>query len=214
MKDHPKFPPSLFFDLKESSYGELFLETKEIWEVLKKLESYLHSLSLGKIDCEIPSSATLIHPHLISIGEGSSIGPGVCIEGPAFIGKNCNIRHAAFLRSYVLIGDHTTIGHASEVKHSVILSYSALPHFNYVGDSILGNRVNLGAGAVCANTRLDKQEIKVVIEGKKISTGLKKFGAIIGDDSMLGSHVVTNPGSFLLKKSFVKPCTSVPFLPK
>ena len=106
--------------------------------------------------------------------------PGAYIEGPCVIGKACQIRHSAYVRPYVVTGDRCIIGHSSEVKHSILLDGAQAPHFNYVGDSILGNGVNLGAGVICANFRLDHREVIVEIEGNRHETGLRKFGAIVG----------------------------------
>ncbi|MGE0199033.1 MAG: UDP-N-acetylglucosamine diphosphorylase [Simkaniaceae bacterium] len=203
------FLPDLFFDLNTFFHQDLLLKKEPIWETLKNLKKYFNTLSLGKIDCKIPSSVTLINPQEISIGKGTVVEPGAYLEGPCFIGENCQVRQGAYVRPFVLTGNHCVLGHASELKHSILLDRAAAPHFNYVGDSILGNHVNLGAGVICANFRLDHGEIKVEVEGKRFDTGMNKLGAIIGDHSQLGCNSVTNPGVLLRKKTFSRPCTSI-----
>ena len=201
--------PEIFFDLKDFSHRTLFLNHLPIWETLKNLNNYLKSLKLGKIEIDIPKGVTLVHPERISIEKGTVLEPGSYIEGPCFIGKGVQVRHGAYIRPNVIIGDHAVVGHASELKHAILLNRCSAAHFNYVGDSIIGNRVNLGAGVVCANFRLDKKKIAVTLPEKKIETGLRKFGAVIGDDSQLGCHTVINPGTLLRKKTFSRPTTVI-----
>jgi NDP-sugar pyrophosphorylase family protein len=122
------------------------------------------------------------------------------------IGKNCQVRHGAYIRGGFICGNKCVIGHDTEIKNSIFLNGTQAAHFAYVGDSILGNRVNLGAGTKCANLRLDHGQIFVSIIGQKIATGLKKFGAIIADDCQLGCNSVTNPGTLMAKNSCSMPC--------
>lgn len=199
----------LFFNLDSFEHTSLFLEGQPAWHALKRLKEYLDSLPLGKIACDIPPNVTLVSPNHISIGEGTIIQSGAYIEGPCVIGKNCEVRHGAFVRPYVLTGDGCVIGHATEAKHAIFLNGSKAPHFNYVGDSILGNDVNLGAGVICANFRLDQKAVPVCVEGEKFSTGLKKLGAIIGDKSKLGCNAVLNPGVLLKKRSLIRSLASI-----
>ena len=161
------------------------------------------------MECPIPTNVTLVNAESISIGKGSVIEPGAYIEGPCVIGQNCRIRHGAYLREYVLTGDRCVIGHSTEVKHAIFLNDSKAPHFNYVGDSILGNHVNIGAGVICANFRLDKQDVVVEVEGETYQTGITKFGTILGDSSQLGCNTVINPGVLLRKKTYSRACTSI-----
>src|SRR6267154_3568005 len=151
--------PNQFFTLEEYSHVLLFEGCQYPWQALEGLKNYLASLKLGNIETDVPSSAYLIHPELISIGPGTVIEPGAYIEGPCIIGKQCVIRHGAYIRGDVVTGDSCVIGHDTEVKHSIFFNSTSAAHFNYVGDSILGNRVNLGAGVKCANLRLDHQPI-------------------------------------------------------
>lgn len=203
------FTPSDFFDLSKFAHKDLFSECKHPWEALSRLSSYLQKQASGKIEVQIPESVFLVNPETISIGPGSVIEPGVYIEGPCIIGARSTVRHGAYLRGDVLVGDECVIGHATEVKHSILLNRSAAPHFNYIGDSILGGHVNLGAGVICANFRLDHAAVKVKYEGKEIVTGLKKLGAIIGDGAQVGCNCVLNPGTLLGKNSLCLPCQNI-----
>lgn len=195
-----------FFDLKDFAHKSLFSDEKPVWQALKNLKSYFDAFNLGRVCCRIPTGVTLIRPDQIFIGEKTRVEPGVCIQGPCIIGNQCEIRHGAYIRPYSIIGDQCTVGHVVEVKHSILLNNASAAHFNYVGDSILGNRVNLGAGVVCANLRLDRKEVSVCVGHEKIKTGLRKLGTIIGDDSQIGCNTVINPGILLKKKTLSRAC--------
>jgi NDP-sugar pyrophosphorylase family protein len=201
--------PESFFSLDGFAHRELFAEAAYVWEALGRLEAYLKKQKLGKIEVSIPESAYLKNREQISIGKGSSVEPGAYIEGPCVLGENCVVRHGAYIRGNVIAGDGCVIGHATEIKHSILLNTAHAAHFNYVGDSILGNGTNLGAGAKLANYRFDHAEVCVVVDGKKIRTGLKKFGAIVGDGAQIGCNAVTNPGTLLMPKKFIHPCQTV-----
>lgn len=198
-----------FFSLELFSHRDIFSEEAHVWEPLKNLESYLKSQPLGKIQSTIPSGVYLLNPHLISIGENCLIEPGAFIQGPCLIGDRCQIRHGAYIRGNVLTGNDCVIGHATEVKNSIFLERAKAAHFNYVGDSILGNDVNLGAGVKLANFRLDQKEIVVAFQGEEIPTGLIKLGAVCGDETQIGCNSVLNPGTFLYPKSLILPCKVV-----
>jgi NDP-sugar pyrophosphorylase family protein len=197
------------FSLENFSHAALFEGECYPWIALKKLAQYLQSQQLGEIKVKIPQGVHLVNPSLISIGEGTQIEPGVLIQGPCIIGKNCLIRHGAYLRGNVLAGYGCVIGHDTEVKNSIFLNESCAAHFNYVGDSIIGNKVNLGAGVKCANLRFDHQPISVYWGNEKIDTQLPKLGAIIGDHAQIGCNCVINPGTIFGKNSFCFPCLNV-----
>lgn len=204
----PKITPSDLFDLSEFKHAYIFHGCQYPWEVLPKIENYLKSKVLGKIEVGIPKEAHLLHPELISIGKGTVVEPGAYIKGPCIIGENCQIRQGAYIRGNVIVGDHCVIGHDTEVKNTIFLNRAQAAHFAYLGDSILGNYVNLGAGTKCANLRLDHGEISIILDGEKIQTKLKKFGAILGDETQLGCNSVTNPGTITGKKVFCYPCVN------
>lgn len=197
-----------YFFLETFTHRELFEGIEYPWMALLELKKFFKS-RVGKIACPIPKGVTLVHPELISIGEGSMVEAGAYIVGPCVFGKECQIRHGAYIRGNVVAGDRCVIGHATEVKESILLDGAAAPHFNYVGNSILGNGVNLGAGVVCANVRLDGEEVAVLFEGQRILTGMKKFGALVGDGSKLGANCVLNPGTLMGKKVFCAPLLKI-----
>jgi len=203
------FSPDKFFHLENFSHKDLFLEDQPIWETLKNLTKYLEQIKLGKIECVIPSSTILLNPDQILIRQGSIIEPGCCIQGPCIIGEQSIVRYGAHVRPYVITGKGCVIGHSSEIKHSILLNFSCAPHYNYVGDSILGEHVNLGAGVKCANVLLNKKEVRVNFKGQYFRTGLKKFGSIVGDRCQIGCNSVINPGTILARNTFIRPCSSV-----
>jgi NDP-sugar pyrophosphorylase family protein len=174
----------------DPSWNDLWGEF--VWDALKRLDEFLLQQKFS-IEIEIPDSVHLERPELISIGKNTLIEPEVLIQGPCILGENCIVRHGALLRGGVLCGNRCVIGHASEVKHSILLDGSQAAHLNYVGDSILGKNVNLGAGVKCANLRFDRREVVV----NRIKTGLMKFGSIIGDGCQIGCNAVLNPGTLV-----------------
>lgn len=202
------FSPSSFFSLVEYTHGELF-DVAHVWEALTHLSSYLEKQQLGNIQVKIPDGVHLAFRDKISIGKGTVIEPGAYISGPCLIGENCIIRQGAYIRGDVVTGDGCVIGHATEIKHSILLNKACAAHFNYVGDSILGSGVNLGAGVKLANYKLDHKEVYIFFKGEKIATKLKKFGAILGDGVQLGCNAVTSPGTLMGKESLCYPCVYV-----
>lgn len=199
---------SEYFSLKTFKHCSLWKEGEPVWSALSSIGDYLKAQKF-LIEIEIPEGVYLENAEKISIGKGTKLEPGVMIQGPCIIGKNCTIRHGAYIREGSVIGDECQIGHSAEIKHSILLGSAAATHFVYVGDSILGNSVNLSAGVKCANLRLDRKEVSLFFEGKKWKTGLKKFGAIIGDRTQIGCNCVLNPGCLVGKESFAHPLTSL-----
>ncbi len=199
-----KFPPENYFDLENCYFSEIFDREKPVWDSLKVLQEYLRKqFDEGKLARNYRSD---LDAH---IGEGTTIEEGVKIVGPVIFGKNCSIGHAVFMRGGCLIGNNVHIGHASEIKASIILNDSAVAHLNYVGDSIIGNGVNVSGGALFANYRFDKMQVSVRTENGKVETGLAKFGAIVGDNSNVGVNAMLNPGTILGKNTLVYPLHSV-----
>ncbi|MEC7179112.1 MAG: DapH/DapD/GlmU-related protein, partial [Candidatus Thermoplasmatota archaeon] len=145
----------------------------------------------------------------VMIEDGAVIEPSTHFIGPCFVGKNATIKHGAYIRENAWICSHALVGHCSEVKHSILLPYSKAPHFNYVGDSILGKLVNLGAGVKLSNLRNDGTEVYLTIDKSRIGSGLRKFGAILGEGCQLGCNAVTNPGTVLGINSVVWPNVTV-----
>jgi len=198
------FQPTDYFDLSQLYFADLFEDATNVWEALSGLDEYIAAqFESGRMKGNYHDKSDIF------VGNNTTIVEGARIEGPAIIGKNCTIGHGAYIRGGCVIGDNVRIGHAVEVKHSIILSDAAIAHFNYVGDSIIGNHVNVSAGAVCANFRLDKKQIVVKMSDQRIETGLKKLGAIVGDGSNVGVNAVLNPGTILGKDCVVYPLTNV-----
>jgi NDP-sugar pyrophosphorylase family protein len=189
-----------YFDLSDFAFADIFTGIDFLWEVLPRIPEYLKTKS---------NLENYTKKGNILVGEGSKIAKDVVILGPAIIGENCFIGSASLIRENCIIGDNVQIGHAVEIKNSIILNNTAVAHLNYVGDSIVGRNVNISGGAIVANYRLDKHTISINVDGKKINTGLEKFGAIIGDNCVIGVNSVLNPGTILGKNCLVYPLTSV-----
>jgi NDP-sugar pyrophosphorylase family protein len=202
-------PSSYFFDFSQFSHATLFENDPFPWLVLPQLTAYLKTQPLGIQEGKISPFAYLVDSNEISIGEGSIIEPGAYIQGPCIIGKHCVVRHGAYIRGNVLTGDYCVIGHDSEVKQAIFLNGAHAAHFAYVGDSIVGNRVNLGAGVKCANFKLDQTSINLHIMNQRVATQMRKLGAIIGDKTQIGCNTVTNPGTLIGQEVRCYPCLNI-----
>jgi len=194
-----------FFDLHGQNHEALFAGVSQAWEVLPRIGPYL------KAHLKNGSKAKLIGSPVIGenvhLGEGTIVEPGVYIRGPAWIGKNCEIRHGAYIRENVIAGDGCVLGNSCEFKNCVLLSGAHVSHFSYVGDSVVGREVNLGAGVILSNYRLDGQSIRVRVAGQLVETGLRKFGAMVGDRASIGCNAVVTPGSLVAKEARILPGT-------
>jgi NDP-sugar pyrophosphorylase family protein len=197
------FKPADLFDLQQTEHAAIFDGCQYAWDALKKIESYLKAnLKRGlKNKCD---GVAFIGDD-VCIGEGTVVEDGVMIKGPAIIGKNCQIRHNAYIRENVIIGDNCVVGNSSELKNSLMFNNAAAPHFNYVGDSILGFKAHLGAGVKISNFKVFPGNITVEIDGKPFDTGLRKFGALLGDNAEVGCNAVLNPGSIIGRGAVVYP---------
>ncbi len=180
-----------------------------VWNVLATLKGQISDM-LADVGEKVRAGVSIdssIGP--VYIHESATIEPSVHIIGPAYIGPCAVVRHGAYIREYSWICGGALVGHASETKHSILLPGAKAPHFNYVGDSVLGPGVNLGAGVKLSNLRNDGSEVYTRIDGKRVATGLRKFGAIIGEGCQLGCNVVTNPGVVLGLGCMVMPNATV-----
>lgn len=200
------FSPADFLDLSHTQHGILFTATDPVWSALTKIESYLDFRLQRELRCTIPQGAFIGED--VFIDEGTSIEPGAVIKGPAWIGKNCMIRAGCYIRENVIVGNACVLGNSCEFKNCVIFDHCEVPHYNYVGDSVLGYKAHLGAGVILSNVRLDRGEVTVSDAKKAIPTGLRKFGAVIGDHAEIGCNSVINPGSLIGRRSIIYPLTS------
>ena len=181
---------------------ELFSESAYPWDILPKISDLIAFLTENGIDGYRPYSEGVL------CAEGVRIHPQTQISAPCIIGAGCEIRPGAFIRGNVIIGDGCVIGNSTELKNCILLCGVQVPHYNYVGDSILGNSSHLGAGAVCSNLKSDKKP--VVIHGKKeYKTNLRKVGSFLGDGADVGCSCVLNPGTGIGRGSRVYPLTSL-----
>ena len=197
------FNPADLFDLRQTGHAAIFDGCKQAWDAIKKIEGYLaanlkpglHNLCEGRA----------FIGEKVFIDEGTVVEDGAMIKGPAIIGKNCHIRHGAYIRENVIIGDDCVVGNSSELKNSLLFNGAQAPHFNYAGDSILGHKAHLGAGVKISNFKLFPGNITVEIDGVPFDTGLRKFGALLGDGAEAGCNAVLNPGSILGRGAVVYP---------
>ena len=199
------FVPADFLDLNRTAHRVLFENVANVWEVLDKIAAYLKFSLKPGFEGELVGRP-YIGPDVF-IGAGTVVEHGAMIKGPAWIGANCQIRNGCYVRENVLVGDGAVLGNSCEFKNCLLFDGVQVPHFNYVGDSILGHKSHLGAGAIVSNVKLDHGEI--FVEGgegaAKIGTGLRKFGAILGDGAEVGCNAVLNPGSIIGRRSVVYP---------
>lgn len=172
------------------------------WDTLKANRALLSNIS-SKIDGEVEEGAVL--KGSVVVGEGSVVMSGSYIVGPVIIGRNCRIGPNCFIRPYTSIGDDCHVGNAVEIKNCIIMSNTNVPHLNYLGDSVVGENCNFGAGTKVANLRLDERTVVVTVKGRNVSTGLKKFGAAIGDNVKTGINVSINVGSMIGNDVFIGP---------
>ena len=215
------FANSLFPSLESSREGHIpkFPTHEPVWQIfvdgnernlkhqIRMLESTRLQLVNREALCETVTFDESKGP--VMIESGAIIEPSTHFIGPCFVGKDATIRHGAYIRENAWICSSALVGHCSEVKHSILLPNSKAPHFNYVGDSILGNSVNLGAGVKLSNLRNDGAEVYLRIGDSRVGSGLRKFGAIIGEGCQLGCNAVTNPGTVLGINSIVWPNVTV-----
>jgi UDP-N-acetylglucosamine diphosphorylase / glucose-1-phosphate thymidylyltransferase / UDP-N-acetylgalactosamine diphosphorylase / glucosamine-1-phosphate N-acetyltransferase / galactosamine-1-phosphate N-acetyltransferase len=207
-----KLKPEDFFDLSHFEHKALFENIENVWDAMKNIEAYVKNFlktMYGYQYAIVERGAFVSSQRTVSIGGGTIIESGAYIKGPAIIGENTEIRSGAYIRENVVIGDNCVIGHASEIKNSIVLDGGKAPHFNYVGDSIIGRDANLGAGVKLSNLKVNWEAVKVQFDGEKIDTGLLKFGAIVGDGVEIGCNTVLNPGTLLGLECIVYPNASV-----
>jgi len=197
------FAPAEYLSLEHTAHPKLFENQKYIWDALKQIASYLQFRLKPGVLGELMGKP-FISGHVF-IGHGTVVEPGAVLKGPAWIGENCQIRSGCYVRENVIVGNEVVMGNSCEFKNSILFDGAQVPHFNYVGDSILGYRAHLGAGVILSNVKLDRAEIAVSGEQGDIATGLTKFGAIVGDHTEIGCNAVINPGSILGRECLIYP---------
>ncbi len=192
------------FNLEKTIAKELLIKKEYPWEVLSDIKEFIinlgNTLSLDKFN-KIGDD--------IWIAKTATVADSANLTGPLIIDEDAEIRHCAFIRGSVIIGKNAVVGNSTEVKNSIIFDNVQIPHYNYIGDSVLGYKAHFGAGALTSNVKSDKTLVSVVIDGKRNTTNLKKFGAMVGDEVEIGCHAVLCPGTIIGKNSTVYPLSMV-----
>jgi UDP-N-acetylglucosamine diphosphorylase / glucose-1-phosphate thymidylyltransferase / UDP-N-acetylgalactosamine diphosphorylase / glucosamine-1-phosphate N-acetyltransferase / galactosamine-1-phosphate N-acetyltransferase len=194
-----------FFELPDSlaAFRAFFQADAAPWEWLRQIGP---ALAAQKFDSKPPNAGPGVRLEgPVHIDPSVVLPAYATIIGPAWIGAGTQVRPGVFIRGNVIVGEGCVLGNASEFKNSLLMDGVQAPHYNYVGDSILGRRAHLGAGAICSNLRLDRKGIVVHLATGSVDTGLKKFGAILGEEAEVGCNAVLNPGTCLGRRSLVMP---------
>ena len=192
------------YNLEETIAKDLLENVTYPWEALPKIADFI--LELGN---SLDKSKYEKKEENIWIAKTAKVAPTAYITGPAIIGENAEIRHCAFIRGKVIVGENAVVGNSTELKNVILFNNVQVPHYNYVGDSILGYKAHMGAGSITSNVKSDKKLVIVKNGDKKIETGLKKFGAMIGDEVEVGCGSILNPGSIIGRNSNIYPLSSV-----
>lgn len=192
------------YDLSQTMAAKLLKECFYPWEALPEIGGFL--LALG----ETLSMEDYRHPaEDVWIAKDARVFPSAYLTGPCIICHGAEIRHCAFIRGNVLVGENAVVGNSTELKNAILFNEVQAPHYNYVGDSILGRHAHLGAGAITSNVKSDKTPVQVKYGGESIATGLRKFGAMVGDDVEVGCNSVLNPGTVIGRRTNIYPTSCV-----
>ncbi|MGN1130835.1 MAG: UDP-N-acetylglucosamine pyrophosphorylase [Ruminococcus sp.] len=195
---------SSLFNLDETIAKELFGSATYPWEVLPKISDFI--LKLGEtLDPEIYEK----RGEDIWIAKSAKIFDSAYLHGPLIIDENAEVRQCAFIRGSAIVGKNAVVGNSTELKNSILFNCVQTPHYNYIGDSILGYKSHTGAGVITSNLKSDKSLVTVALDGNKIETGVKKFGAMLGDNVEVGCNSVLNPGTVIGKNSNIYPLSPV-----
>lgn len=192
------------YNLNETIAKDLLSKFEYPWEALPEISKYIIQLG-NSLDKEIYDK----RGENIWIAKTAKIMPSAYINGPAIIGENAEIRHCAFIRGNAIIGNEAIVGNSTELKNVILFNGALVPHYNYVGDSILGHKSHMGAGSITSNVKSDKTLVIIKNDNEKIETNLKKVGAMIGDNVEIGCGSVLNPGTIIGKNSNIYPLSSV-----
>ena len=199
-----QYETAQMYTLTETLAAPLLEKTQYPWEALPRIGAFI--LELG---ASLPEEEYEKRGENIWIAKTAKVAPTASITGPAIIGKDAEIRHCAFIRGNALVGEGAVVGNSTELKNVILFNKVQVPHYNYVGDSILGYRAHMGAGSITSNVKSDKLLVKVHMPDGDLETGLKKFGAMIGDLVEVGCGSVLNPGTVIAKESNIYPLSSV-----
>ena len=192
------------YTLEETIAKDLFEGVTYPWEVLPKISSFI--LELG---ASLPEEEYEKRGENVWVARSAKVAPTAFIGGPAIIGKDAEVRHCAFIRGNAIVGEGAVVGNSTELKNVILFNKVQVPHYNYVGDSILGYKAHMGAGSITSNVKSDKTLV-VVRDGKEeIATGRKKFGAMLGNNVEVGCNSVLNPGTVICPESNVYPLSAV-----
>ena len=192
------------YNLEETMAKSLLENLTYPWEALPKISEFIIELG-SKLDKTIYE----LKGENIWIAKSANIYPTAFIKGPAIIGENAEVRHCAFIRGKAIVGNNAVVGNSTELKNVILFNNVKVPHYNYVGDSILGYKAHMGAGSITSNVKSDKKLVIIKNENHKIETGLKKVGAMIGDNVEIGCGSVLNPGTIIGKETNIYPLSSV-----
>lgn len=192
------------YHLEETIAKPLLEKVEYPWEVLGQIHDYI--LEIGK---KLDRNQYNQIGEDVWIAKTAKVMPTAYIQGPAIIGENAEIRHCAFIRGNVIVGEGAVVGNSTELKNVILFNKVQVPHYNYVGDSILGYKAHMGAGSITSNVKSDKKLVIVKNGDKKIETGIKKFGAMIGDEVEIGCGSVLNPGTVIGRNTNIYPLSSV-----
>lgn len=195
---------SNLYNLEETIAGKLFENVQYPWEVLPKISLFI--IELGNT---LSSEEYEKKGENVWIAKSAKVAPTAFINGPAIIGKEAEVRHCAFIRGNAIVGEGAVVGNSTELKNVVLFNKVQVPHYNYVGDSILGYRAHMGAGSITSNVKSDKTLVVVKDKEEQIATGLKKFGAMLGDCVEVGCNSVLNPGTVVGRNSQIYPTSCV-----
>ncbi len=192
------------YDLNETIAAELFRDVTYPWEVLPKIHDFI--LALGS---SLPEEKFEKRGENIWIARNARIAPTASMNGPLIVDEEAEIRHCAFVRGNAIVGKGAVVGNSTELKNVVLFNKVQVPHYNYVGDSVLGYKAHMGAGSITSNVKSDKTLVVVKGEGIHIETGLKKMGAMLGDNVEVGCNSVLNPGTVVGRESNIYPTSMV-----
>ena len=192
------------YNLEETIAKDIFEGVTYPWEVLPKIGAFI--VELGNT---LPEDEYEKVWENVWVAKSAKVAPTAFINGPAIIGKDAEVRHCAFIRGNAIVGEGAVVGNSTELKNVVLFNKVQVPHYNYVGDSVLGFKAHMGAGSITSNVKSDKTLVKVHTPEGDIETGLKKFGAMIGDEVEVGCGSVLNPGTVIGKCSNIYPLSSV-----